>query len=655
MLLCTIGARAQDASNLPGFLEEYAQVQDDTARSHLLSLISFCLIRSNPDSALLTGKQALLIAERIQDPDALVDAHNSLGWLAVEQGYTDSAEIHLQEALRIAEQIGDPTKTSTTLVNLGWLAQNRGKDVLALKYFIRALHDAESTKDSMSIATINYSLGIAYRNAGDHKQALQHLERSLRMEQALGHKVKVGNCVLSIANLQIATGDTLSAMDNYAQAAEIYISISDHSGAGLVEENIGGLYMDDFPAKALTHFTNALGHYERSGSRTDKAYVLRLIGSSLLELGQLDKAQKAIAEGHELAVETHAAELVMDYERTYGDLARAMGDVEGVYDHLHRYIAIKDSLQGESTQQELARLRTEFETERKEKDNAVLRAENSAQQQRLRRREIQLYGSIVMALLALISAVLFRRNFRQKRKHAAVLEKLNSKLEQSHAEISEINGLLEMKLLRSQMNPHFIYNGLNSAARLTQAGHQEEALAYLQGFSRLLRTVLDHSVKDRVGIEEELDFLRRYLQIEAQRLPGLSYSVEAEPELIDDDMELPALLVQPFVENAVWHGLSNKVGERSVQVRFSRNGEGTTCVITDSGIGRSAAAGEKDAEHHSLGMQLTGERLRLLTRRLGAGRAVIVEDLKDPSGAAKGTRVIIHLPEPAYEPVIQLG
>lgn len=647
ILLCAIGARAQDASSLPDLLGRYAQAQNDTARTHLLSLISFNLIHSDPDSALLTGQQALGIAQGLDDPNALGDAHNSLGWLAVVQGRTDSAEAHLQKALSIFERIGDPAKTSKTLVNMGWLAQKQGMDVLALKYFIRALHDAETAQDSVSLAAIDFSLGVVYRNAGDHQQALEHFERSMRTEQALGRRAKVGNCLTSIANLQIVTGDTASALRNYDQAAELFNAINDPAGAGLVEENIGGLYISTSPAKALIHLTKALAHYERSGNRADKAYVLRIIGIAQIELGELDKAAGSLAEGQALALETGATALVMNYERSFAELAGARADVEGVFSHLHRYMALKDSLQGADTQHELARLRTEFETERKEKDNAVLRAENSAQQQRLHRRGIQLYGSIAMALLALVSAGLFRRNFRQKRKHAQVLEKLNAELEQSHAEISEINGLLEMKLLRSQMNPHFIYNGLNSAARLTQAGHQEEALAYLQGFSRLLRTVLDHSVKDRVGLEEELDFLQRYLKIEAQRLPGLSYSVEAESGLIDDDVELPALLVQPFVENAVWHGLTNKVGERSVQVRFSRSDAGIACVITDSGVGRVVPGPEKDAKHHSLGMQLTGERLRLLTRRLGDESAVIVEDLKDAAGVATGTRVTLHLPEQA--------
>ena len=194
-------------------------------------------------------------------------------------------------------------------------------------------------------------------------------------------------------------------------------------------------------------------------------------------------------------------------------LASARGDAPATLGHYDRYTALKDSLQGADTQREIAHLRTAFDTERKERDNAVLRLQNTVQESRLKSRGRLLIGSAVLALLAVVSALLFRRNYRQKRNHADELERLNAQLEASNAEIHEVNGLLQLRLLRSQMNPHFIYNGLNSAARMTQDGRTAEALAYLQGFARLLRMVLEHSVKDQVDIQEEMDFLRQYSRL----------------------------------------------------------------------------------------------------------------------------------------------
>lgn len=645
-LLLTVSSTGQDASLVPGIRDELAKATNDTARADALARICFNLIRSQPDSARLVGEQALALAQRIGNKRAIGDALNDLGWLATEQGDLAQGEEKLTKALAIFQQMGKPAYVSVVLSNLGWLADKKSDRVGALKRFQEALREAELAKDSASTSVLLYSIGTTYSKMKEYAQAREYVQRSLDLERVLGRQNKVANCLLAIGNTLRSEGDTAKAMDLYAQAADVYRALHDHGGAGLVEENAGGLYAGTDPAKALVYFRKALAEYDSIDSPEDKAYVMRSMGAAHIALEHLEEASADLEQGAGLARQVGNTELVMDYELAFAELASKKGDSRGTLAHYQRYMSMKDSLQGEGTQRELARLRTEFETERKEKDNAILRAENSEQVERLRRRDLQLYGSIALGVLAMIAAFLFWRNYEQKQRHVLVLDGLNKELANSNAEITEINGLLEMKVLRSQMNPHFIYNCLNSAARMTQAGQSTEALLYLQGFARLLRMVLDHSVKDRITINEELDFLRQYLKLEAHRLDGLHYEVDAESVLIDDEVELPALLVQPFVENAVWHGLAEKQGDRSISVRFEQRNGSLVCIITDNGIGRdrSAVAPKSDPQHKSLGMQLTNERLRLLSRRLGEAGSFRVEDLKDPAGAALGTRVTLQLP-----------
>ncbi|MEO5584723.1 MAG: tetratricopeptide repeat protein, partial [Flavobacteriales bacterium] len=142
----------QESSLVPGLLREYRSTTADTARSRLLSQISFNLINADLDSAKLTGEQALALAARINDPKALCDAHHSLGWLAATQGDLDSAEVHMQKALTLSRRTGGSGNSAPALGNLGWLAEKRGDDVGALKYFIEALGEAEAAQDSSSMA-----------------------------------------------------------------------------------------------------------------------------------------------------------------------------------------------------------------------------------------------------------------------------------------------------------------------------------------------------------------------------------------------------------------------------------------------------------------------------------------------------------------------
>lgn len=637
--------RAQEVSLVSGFLKEYRSATADTTRARLLSKISFNLINSNPDSAKLTGEQALALAVRTKHSRSLGDAHHSLGWLALIQGDLDSADVHMHKALALFKGIGDPGNTVPALGNLGSLAEKRGDDVSALKFFLEALEQAEAAKDSSSVAILYYSIGISYRKTGDYADALTFLTKALSMERALKRQNKEANCLMALANVYNNQGNIPQAMEHYHQASVVLTALGSHRQVGLVQENIGTLFEGSSPQRALSYYMLALEQYKKADSREDKAYIMRAIGKSQLQLGQLVAAQQMLDSGRAIANGIGTSSLVMDYERTLGELSAKQGDAAATMEHYEQYLFLKDSLQGQDTQRELARLRTAFDTERKEKDNEILRAENSEQVQRLRNRNIQLYGTIALGLLAIIAALLFRRNYVQKRKYADTLEDLNGQLEDSNAEISEINGLLELKVLRSQMNPHFIYNCLNSAAQMTKAGKLEEAHAYLNSFARLLRTMLDHSVKDMVPIDEVADFLRQYLNLEVCRLPGLRYTIRVDDALLDDEAEIPALLVQPFVENSIWHGLPAKEGERELDVHFRQEGERVVCTITDNGIGRQRAgmAAEGKNGHRSLGMELTNERLRLLSRRMRDEGSIAVEDLVSPTGDPVGTRVTLRI------------
>ncbi|MCC7501420.1 MAG: tetratricopeptide repeat protein [Flavobacteriales bacterium] len=636
---------AQDASLLPELRRTLAEASNDTLRADALVRICFNLIRSDPDSARFVGEQAMTLAKRINNPRALGDAHNNLGWLAAEQGQFARADSLLNIALGIFQRIGRPEYTSTTMSNLGWLAEKKGDSVGALKRFHEALKLSEQAQDSASSSILLYSIGIAYRKVKDYPKAFAYLQRSQGMERALHRRGKEANCTVALANTYRENGDTLAATQAYAEAIALFSALRDHQGWGITEENLGDLRGSD-PRQALTHYLTALAHYDSVHSAIDKAYVLQRIGRVQLELGQLKEAEASMTEGRTLSLDAGDPQLTLEYEMGLARLAAKKGDAEGAMRHFDRYTTLKDSLQGIDTQHELARLRTEFESERTEKDNSILRAQNSEKSERLRRKDLQLFGSALIGLLALVAAFLFFRNFRQKRQPAEALEQLNKQLASSNAEITEINGLLEMKLLRSQMNPHFIYNCLNSAARMTQAGQSVEALAYLQGFARLLRMVLDHSVTDRIGIDQELDFLRQYLKLEAHRLDDLRYEVSADPTLLENEAVIPALIVQPFVENAVWHGLSNKTGAKSVKVHFEDRAGRIQCTITDNGVGRAGSMTEsKDSmtAHKSLGMQLTSERLKLLAHRMWDEGSIAVDDLEDPNGKPAGTRVTLKL------------
>ncbi len=376
-----------------------------------------------------------------------------------------------------------------------------------------------------------------------------------------------------------------------------------------------------------------------------RAWTYSSLGESLLLMGRYRDAIAAFDKGEALNQRSgNALDLAIDFGELRAQCLDSLGDIAGALKWTKHVRDLQDTLFERSMNEQLVELEKKFETRLNKEEIARLDQENKQKAERLRAKNIQLYGSLAIALLAVVGVVLVWRNLRQKRKHAAVLEQLNTELKDQKERIEEINRLLQLKVLRTQMNPHFIYNSLNAIHNLVRKGESVAAGAYLDGFARLLRMVLDHSVKDRIPLEEEITFLRHYLQLEAMRFEdGLSFSVDAEPALLDDDHLVPALIVQPFVENAVWHGLAPKQQDRLLRVAFRSQGDRLVCVVEDNGVGRQAAPKRAHQDgSQSLGVQLTNERLQLLAYKLGDSGRVTFTDL-EKGGAAAGTRVEILL------------
>lgn len=205
--------------------------------------------------------------------------------------------------------------------------------------------------------------------------------------------------------------------------------------------------------------------------------------------------------------------------------------------------------------------------------------------------------------------------------------------------------------LRAQMNPHFIFNSLNSIQECIVNYKIEDANTYLSRFSKMLRMVIDYSERNFISLEKEIEFLNLYLGLESLRFgQSFKYTIEVDPDLDEEESKIPSLLIQPFAENAIWHGLLHKEGSRELNIRFKiRDEDQLLCIIEDNGIGRKRAAeikaGKFDAQkHESKGMKISQERIDLVRLQTDQSTDIRIEDLYDESGNANGTRVTVTLP-----------
>jgi LytS/YehU family sensor histidine kinase len=202
---------------------------------------------------------------------------------------------------------------------------------------------------------------------------------------------------------------------------------------------------------------------------------------------------------------------------------------------------------------------------------------------------------------------------------------------------------------KAQMNPHFIFNSLNSIQQYVMDADVAGANKFIAGFSRLIRQTLDFSSKPEISLEEELDYLTNYLEIEKTRLENaFSYSVAIDNAVDPAEHYIPPMILQPFVENSVRHGLRFRKDKKGVVfIIVKQEGGDLICILEDNGVGRKAAMHYKSISpinYQSKGLSLTADRIAMFNKEHEQKITMLIEDLEDELGNPLGTRVTIHFP-----------
>ncbi|MFT4155416.1 histidine kinase [Parafilimonas sp.] len=236
---------------------------------------------------------------------------------------------------------------------------------------------------------------------------------------------------------------------------------------------------------------------------------------------------------------------------------------------------------------------------------------------------------------------------------ASKIIKIKAEAEKAEAEKSLMEAKqkmadVEMRALRAQMNPHFIFNCLNSINRYIVKSDQATASLYLTRFAKLIRLILDNSNNQSITLSSELEALKLYIEMESIRFEKqFTYTITIDKEVCSDSLFVPPLIIQPYVENSIWHGLLHKEEAGHLSIHLSISNQALQCRIEDNGIGRQRAMELKSksvSSKKSLGMKLTEDRLALLNTHVQFDVSVEISDLKHTDGTAAGTRVIIIMP-----------
>ena len=335
---------------------------------------------------------------------------------------------------------------------------------------------------------------------------------------------------------------------------------------------------------------------------------------------------------------------------------------DSAYKYLEKYVTLRDSIQSKQFLLRIYNSKKEAEDVKKESRIGFLNRDNQIKQQQLKQ-EATFRNFLVAVFIAIVFAGLYifrniilkRRNEKLKQEQQEQEWKLKElENENKHMELQKQSAELEMQALRAQMNPHFIFNSLSSINHFILKNESKTASNYLTRFSRLIRMVLINSQKSLITLYDELEMLRIYLDMERLRFKNsFDYVISFTNQIDAETVSVPPLILQPFCENAIWHGLMHKEGSGHLSIDLSLENNILECVLTDDGIGREKSLQLKsksvekghlpDGQGKSMGLGITAQRLALTNKNKNVKTFYVIEDVIDENKIVAGTKVTVKI------------
>jgi tetratricopeptide (TPR) repeat protein len=617
--------------------------------SKVKTLLEMCILKDNTfqtDSIKHYAWEALALATSLDYPYGIGGAHRSLAIAHWGNGDLDSAMTESQLALTEFEVISDRERLASVVFLQGMILGDQGRYDQALENYYEALNYFEEIGNNGRCGIILNSMGLIQNEIGDNVQAEKSFLRSLEMLGEDGSALSKANSMSNLGDLYVDTGRLDEAYEIFLEVLEIDRALEIDWGIGFQLSNIGNVLLQkDEYSKALEYQFQALEIRRKLGHKIHLTSNLMMIGLTYLESGDAKSAIPYYTEAETIAKEIEARDYLRDILENLSRCHAKNGDFKKAYEFSIAATALNDSIFNKESSDKIQELTAQYENEKKEAEIALLSTENELKTSQLENDANVKKGLIGgIAFLALIGGLLFNGQ-RKKLRNQRLLASKNEEIQATEFKRNLTD--LELKALRAQMNPHFIFNCMNSINRLILEDKNELASRNLTKFSKLIRMILDHSEKKTVKLSEELEMLETYIDLESQRFKEkISYNIYVSEDLDKDDIELPSMILQPFIENAIWHGLMHKeVEDGRIEIRITEDGDQLRCSIEDNGVGREKALEMKKTSaitHKSMAMKVTEARLALLDKT-GLGKLIEIIDLKE-SGTAVGTRVELSIP-----------
>lgn len=639
----------QRQSELDSLLQGLKSLSPDTMKVHFYSRLAYLYSKAHNqnDKARKYADSVHLLSEALHYDKGIAYAHYHYGNIELAEGNYDQALDHLYKDLQFQEQQADSFRIVNALFAIGKVYKSRSDLDKAIDMYYRVVKICEHTKDTQGLAMALNSMGGIFREMKNYPEAIKHYKQANAISMKMNLTKDYAMGLQNIGNVYNAMQSYDSAIRYDTQALEVIQPLHLPYEEAIVLGNLGAVYQQkEQYEKALPYQLQSLAIKRKLPNKRSLTFGLHDVGLTYLKLKQYRQAEVYLKEGLSLAQEIQSKELLQHLYQALADLAVAKSDYRTAYQFNELSQQWKDSVLNESTIRQINELQTKYETEKKDKQISLLAKESEIQAKEAQRQATLNQASIGGLIAVILLAGLIVYASLQKLKNQKRIAKKDNELREARF-MQEIASL-EMKALRAQINPHFLFNCINSINVMIMNGERESASKYLAKFSKLIRLILENAEKSTVSLQSEIMLLESYIQLEALRFKErINYEVAVDPEIVMEDTYIPSMVLQPFIENAIWHGLMHK-GKEGGTIRISVNkmDEGLLCTIEDNGVGRERARELSERsilKSKSMGIKITEDRLRLLSREQ-LKELIHITDLKDTHNQALGTRVEISIP-----------
>lgn len=578
----------------------------------------------------------------------------------------DTAILLTQQAIDLAVRNHFPKGEAAALTRQGEVYRLQGDYPKALETHLKALSISRATDNRSEEANALCFAAVVYIELGEYRQGLDCLFEAERIycqnsteppiyKQFSKQYAYAGFRLSNIGNAYQKLGmlDSAFYFQNKALATP-WTGLSSQSSQGLralILERLGYIReLQNDLHQAILYDHQALFTANRANDLLNKGRSKFQLADVYCTLKQTDSSLYYARGAFRDAQKAGQKSLLLTVSKLLAQLYKSRNRLDSAYYFQEMASGLKDNLFGPD---KFRRLQILFLNEQQRN--------NQLQQEQERSKSLtqQLLLLAGLGLSMLIVLLLWWSNH-QKQRAYRTLNQQNKQVQEQHNVLKKTLDnlkatqaqLIEKERIvahRAQMNPHFIFNCLNSIKLYTLENEADQASEYLTKFSRLIRLVLENSRSEFVTLHNELEALQLYIELEAMRFKEkLRYRISLASGIDEQFVCIPPLLLQPYVENAIWHGLMHKPEGGMITIEVDQPQENLLYIkITDDGVGRLRAAALKSksaSKHKSFGMQMTADRIRMINQLYNIKTQARIEDLVDSYGEACGTRVVLEIP-----------